>query len=144
MDYREQANLMQRDAEEFDGPGYIIGDLRQGAKSITDLLARAEAAEARAEKAEGERDAAVADLIMAEEAAEETNALLDDEVHPAVDYSLYLSVHDSVNDIVNWKNDDVWRGREDKIEVKCFDESSKLTEKQWEFIKKRFLEGGKE
>lgn len=56
MDYREQANLMQRDAEEFDGPGYIIGDLRQGAKSITDLLARAEAAEARAEKAERERE----------------------------------------------------------------------------------------
>lgn len=52
MDYREQANLMQRDAEEFDGPGYIIGDLRQGAKSITDLLARAEAAEARAEAME--------------------------------------------------------------------------------------------
>lgn len=30
--------------------------------AITDLLARAEAAEARAEKAEGERDAAVSDL----------------------------------------------------------------------------------
>lgn len=67
MDYREQANLMQRDAEEFDGPGYIIGDLRQGAKSITDLLARAEVAEARAEKAERERDAAVKDLHIAED-----------------------------------------------------------------------------
>lgn len=92
--------------------------------AITDLLARAEAAEAaqeslqramaeykaRAGKAERERDAAVFDLLRAEEAAEETNALLDDEVHPACDYSLYLAVHDSVSDIVNWERDDVWRG----------------------------------
>ena len=74
-----------------------------------DLLARAEAAEARAEKAERERDAAVFDLLRAEEAAQETNALLDDEVHPACDYSLYLAIHDSVSDIVNWERDDVWR-----------------------------------
>lgn len=59
MDYKGQAELMKKDAQEFDGPGYISGDLRCGAKSITDLLARAEAAEARAEKAERERDAAI-------------------------------------------------------------------------------------
>lgn len=47
MDYKGQADLMRRDAEEFDGPGYIIGDLRNAAQSITDLLARAEAAEKR-------------------------------------------------------------------------------------------------
>ena len=57
MDYKGQAELMKKDAQEFDGPGYISGDLRCGAKSITDLLARAEAAEARAEKAKRERDA---------------------------------------------------------------------------------------
>lgn len=75
---------------------------------------QAEAAEARAEKAERERDAAVFDLLRAEEAAEETNALLDDEVHPACDYSLYLAVHDSVSDIVNWERDDVWRGHKEE------------------------------
>lgn len=75
---------------------------------------QAEAAESRAEKAERERDAAVFDLLRAEEAAEETNALLDDEVHPACDYSLYLAVHDSVSDIVNWERDDVWRGHKEE------------------------------
>ena len=81
MDYREQANLMQRDAEEFDGPGYIIGDLRQGAKSITDLLARAEAAEARADllaqelKAHSESDLAKAhDLLSADWAKQKMRA----------------------------------------------------------------------
>lgn len=52
--------------------------------------------------------------LRAEEAAEETNALLDDEVHPACDYSLYLAVHDSVSDIVNWEHDDVWRGHKEE------------------------------
>lgn len=37
---------------------------KDAATAITDLLARAEAAEARAEKAERERDAAVADLRL--------------------------------------------------------------------------------
>lgn len=75
-----------------------------------------ETAESRAEKAERERDAAVSDLLRAEEAAEETNALLDDEVHPACDYSLYLAVHDSVSDIVNWEYDDVWRSHKEEKE----------------------------
>lgn len=86
----------------------------EAATVITDLLARTEAAEARAEKSEREKDAAVFDLLRAEEAAEETNALLDDEVHPACDYSLYLAVHDSVSDIVNWERDNVWRGHKEE------------------------------
>lgn len=75
---------------------------------------RARAAEARAEKAEKQRDAAVSDLMRAEESAEETNALLDDEVHPEVNYSLYLSIHDSVSDIVNWRYDNVWREQKEE------------------------------
>lgn len=84
--------------------------IEQAITAITDLLARVEAAESRAEKAERERDAAVFDLLRAEEAAEETHALLDDEVYLACVFSLYLAVYDSVSDIVNWEYDDVWRG----------------------------------
>ena len=43
-------------------PADVYSDCNHAATAITDLLARAEAAEARAEKAERERDAAV-DLI---------------------------------------------------------------------------------
>lgn len=86
--------------------------MEQAATAITELLSRAEAAEERAEKAEKGRDAAVFDLIRAEKAAEETNALLDDELHPSCDYSLYLSIHDSVSEIVNWAKDGEWRGRQ--------------------------------
>lgn len=78
MDYREQANLMQRDAEEFDGPGYIIGDLRQGAKSITDLLARAEAAEARAEAMEMSNRMLSSRITEAEDESKELLGILSD------------------------------------------------------------------
>lgn len=44
------------------GWGKFAGTNRKAATAITDLLARAEAAEARAEKAERERDEAVSDL----------------------------------------------------------------------------------
>ena len=39
-----------------------------------------------------------------------------DGVHPTCDYSLYLSLHDSVSDIVNWQKDDMWRKKDDKSE----------------------------
>lgn len=86
------------------------------AKPANGFKKQLENAEARAEKAEMERAAAVSDLLRAEEAAEETNALLDDEVHLACDYSLYLAVHDSVSDIVNWEYDDVWRSHKEEKE----------------------------
>ena len=109
MDYNELLGDKQ-----FNSPEEICEWMDKATTAITDLLARTEAAEARAEKSERERDAAVFDLLRAEEAAEETNALLDDEVHPACDYSLYLAVHDSVSDIVNWERDDVWRGHKEE------------------------------
>lgn len=70
MDYKEQIEQAKHAAEKWREKHRIVGvgefrvdcmvdDLT---RSITDLLARAEAAEGRAEKAERERDAAVSDL----------------------------------------------------------------------------------
>lgn len=73
MDYKGQADLMLRDAEEFDGTGYIVGDLRQGAQSITDLLDRAEKAESALRNANRNIHALQMDVIKVtnrEEAAE--------------------------------------------------------------------------
>ena len=75
MDYKEQIGQAKNAAENWRAKHPIVGvgELRVDlmvddlTRSITDLLARAEAAEARAEKAEREMDAAVSDLetIMA-------------------------------------------------------------------------------
>ena len=64
MDYKALINALNRYSAENQNHGGVTA---QAADAITDLLARAEEAEARAEKAERERDAAVSDLetIMA-------------------------------------------------------------------------------
>lgn len=74
MDYKGQADLMLRDAEEFDGPGYIVGDLRQGAQSITDLLARAEKAESALRNANRNIHALQMDVIKVTNRAEAAEA----------------------------------------------------------------------
>ena len=59
MDYKELINALNRYSAENQNHGGVTA---QAADAITDLLARAETSEARAEKAERERDAAVNDL----------------------------------------------------------------------------------
>lgn len=74
MDYKEQIEQAKHAAEKWREKHRIVGvgELRVDCmvdditRSITDLLARAEAAEARAEKAERERDAAVRQLASLE------------------------------------------------------------------------------
>ena len=65
MDYKELSKRMRkRYLDNLNGllqkPDDVFSDCNKAATAITDLLARAEAAEARTEKAERERDAAVA------------------------------------------------------------------------------------
>lgn len=97
-----------------DGACNIVSMCLDASKAITDLLARAEAAEKRAENAERERDAAIFDLERAEEAAEETYILINSKIQPVFDYSVYTAIHDSVSDIVDWEKDEVWRGKKEE------------------------------
>ena len=60
-------------------------------------------------KVEKEMDAAIFDLIRAEEASEQTYKILNEDLYSNCDYSLYLAIHNSVSEIINWKKDNVWR-----------------------------------
>lgn len=63
MDYKELIeNLERRGMKNGSSLGEHSGLYEQAAYAITDLLARSEEAEARAEKAERERDAAISDM----------------------------------------------------------------------------------
>ena len=63
MDYKELIEHLERHGPQNPSSyGHHSGLYDEAAAAITDLLARTEAAEARAEKAERERDAAVKDL----------------------------------------------------------------------------------
>lgn len=132
MEYKEQISYLRylaQQSQHIEASAFI-----RAAESITDLLDSVEAAKVRCEtlekmvkqyqeelipgyrertdKAEHERDAAVADLIRAEQAADETCDILDNEIYPVCDYALYLALHNSVSDIVRWGHDDVWRKQE--------------------------------
>ena len=89
--------------------GFCTAVLAAHCPLIPELLDRAEAAEACAEKAERERDAAIKDIMRAEAAAEAAQSFLDNELHPAVDYYFYLGAFDCMSDIINWQYDDIWR-----------------------------------
>lgn len=65
MDYKELSRVIRELSEIYGLADEVASQLMLAAStSIIDLLARAEAAEDRAEKAERERDAAVADLRL--------------------------------------------------------------------------------
>ena len=69
-----------------------------------------EAAEARAEKAERERDAAIKELNRVAAAVDELSDMIDSEVHPVVDYNLYLSLRENFDAISIWEYESEWRG----------------------------------
>ena len=56
MDYKEQVENLLYDAKDWGGDPHIRKDLYGSAQSITDLLARAEAAEARRARLEEARE----------------------------------------------------------------------------------------
>lgn len=100
--------------------GKLRKDLWDMETAMTDLLARAEAAEASAEKYKSFFD----------DVAEKPNC------NTCADQK--CTYRPNPGEITRF-NCPLWRGQKEKIEVRFFDESSKFTEEQWEFIKKRFL-----
>lgn len=84
--------------------------IEQAITAITDLLARVEAAETRAEKAERKRDAAIKELNRVAAAVDELSDMIDSEVHPVVDYNLYLSLRENFDAISVWEYESEWRG----------------------------------
>lgn len=71
---------------------------------------QAEAAETRAERAERKRDAAIKELNRVAAAVDELSDMIDSEVHPVVDYNLYLSLRENFDAISIWEYESEWRG----------------------------------
>lgn len=96
----------------------------QAITAITDLLTenqalrnaangfknQVDAAESRAEKAERERDAAIKELNRVAAAVDELSDMIDSEVNPIVDYSLYLSLRENFDAISIWEYESEWHG----------------------------------
>ena len=122
MDYKEQIDQAKRAAEKWkeENPIVGVGRLRVDlmvddlARSITDLLARAKAAEARAEKAERERDAAIKELDDVAAAVDDLSDFIDEQIHPLVQYDMYLALRENTDAISMWQYEDEWRGQKEE------------------------------
>ena len=105
MDYKELIDILQDESN----PN-ALDHIDDAVTAINDLLARAESEEARAEKAERERDAAIKELNRVAAAVDELSDMIDSEVHPVVDYNLYLSLRENFDAISIWEYESEWRG----------------------------------
>ena len=68
----------------------------------------------RAEKAEAQRDAAVKELYEVAAAVDDLSDFVDEEVHPVVDYNLYLSLRENADVISMWQYEEEWRGQKEE------------------------------
>lgn len=157
MDYKEQAENLLYDAKDWAGDPHIKKDLHGAAQSITDLLARVEAAEAkltqkesyynqmvdalaatdsfekqklceeadhlkdllkeaeaRAEKAERERDAAIKELEDVASAVDHFSDFIDEQIHPLVQYDIYTALRENADAISMWQYENEWRGQKEE------------------------------
>lgn len=69
---------------------------------------------ARAEKAERERDAAIKELEGVAAAVDELSDLIDEQVHPYTSYDVYLSLRKNADAISMWQYEKEWRGQKEE------------------------------
>lgn len=122
MDYQTQIDQAKVASQKWrkENPIVGVGRLRVDLmvddliKSITDLLARAEAAEARAEKAERERDAAIKELDCVSSAVDDLSEFIDEQIHPLVPYDMYLALRENADAISMWQHESEWREKKEE------------------------------
>lgn len=87
--------------------GYDCVQLRKARKAVAD-------AEARAEKAEKERDAAIKELDSVAAAVDDLSDFIDEQIHPLVQYDMYMSIRENADAISMWQYEAEWRGEKIK------------------------------
>lgn len=62
------------------------------------------------EKVEAERDAAIKELNGVSSLVDDLAEFVDREIHPVVDYNLYLDLRENVDAVSMFQHEDEWRG----------------------------------
>ena len=101
MDYKEFLNN-----PDFSSP-YKISKWMEDARTIIINLLRI------VDRTEKEKAAAIKELDRVAIAVDEVSGMIDSEVHPMVDYNLYLMLRENVDAISVWEYETEWRGLEE-------------------------------
>ena len=62
------------------------------------------------EKVDAERDAAIKELNGVSSLVDDLAEFVDREIHPVVDYNLYLDLRENVDAVAMFQHEDEWRG----------------------------------
>lgn len=79
------------------------------AAEVSELRQKLEAEEARAEKAERERDAAIKELDGVAAAVDDLSDFIDEQIHPLIQYDMYLALRENADAISMWQYESEWR-----------------------------------
>ena len=72
------------------------------------------AAEARAEKAEREKDAAIKELDGVAVAVDDLSDFINEQIHPLVQYDIYLALRENADAISMWQYEAEWRSQKEE------------------------------
>lgn len=87
----------------------------EAAEAAQETLQRAMAEyKDRAEKAERERDAAIKELDGVSSAVDDLADFIDREIHPIINYNLYLDLRENADAISMFQHEREWRGQKEE------------------------------
>ena len=84
--------------------------LDEAATALSTLQAENEKLRAELEQVTAERDAAIKELDEVTSEVDDLAEFVDREIHPVVDYNLYLDLRENVDAVSMFQHEDEWRG----------------------------------
>ena len=100
--YSRAGDLVWQDPE----PYFI----EQAATALSTLQAENEKLRAELEQVKQERDAAIKELDEVTSEVDDLADCVDREIHPVIDYNLYLDLRENVDAVSMFQHEDEWRG----------------------------------
>ena len=97
---------------EFDDVNYhgVFRLLEEAAAALEQLQAENDRLHDELEKVDAERDAVIKELNGVSSLVDDLAEFVDREIHPVVDYNLYLDLRENVDAVSMFQHEDEWRG----------------------------------
>lgn len=83
---------------------------QEAANALEQLQAENDNLHDELEKVDGERDAVIKELNGVSSLVDDLAEFVDREIHPVVDYNLYLDLRENVDAVSMFQHEDEWRG----------------------------------
>ena len=98
----------------FSSPEEVAEWIGGATKAIVELQIKVKATEQLLNKAERERDAAVKELDGVAAAVDYLSDFIDYQIHPLVQYDMYLTLREHADAISIWQHENEWRGQKEE------------------------------